>query len=167
MPTLSDTAITAMVIGSLALSVVAIGLFAARSIRDRAHRSARSSLPQGERLEALVETQARSIMRLEAAVRQLAAGQRRLGDLVAGAIQHVGIVRFDAFEDMGGRLSFSAALLDAHGDGVVITSINGRQDTRCYAKVVRAGSSSHNLSDEEEQAIREALGAARQTAEAS
>ena len=69
----------------------------------------------------------------------------------------MGVVRFDAFEDMGGRLSFSAALLDASGDGVVITSINGRQDTRCYAKQVKAGRSAHNLSDEERQAIKDAL----------
>ena len=81
-------------------------------------------------------------------------------------VQHVGVVRFDAFEDMGGRLSFSAALLDDRGDGVVITSINGRQDTRCYAKQVRGGTSIHNLSEEEEQAIREALSGARQTVEA-
>ena len=70
---------------------------------------------------------------------------------------HVGVVRFDAFEDMGGRLSFSAALLDGNGDGLIITSINGRQDTRTYAKRVRNGTSSRNLSDEERHAIRLAL----------
>ncbi len=75
-------------------------------------------------------------------------------------------MRFDAFEDMGGRLSFSAALLDGRGDGVVITSINGRQESRSYAKPVARGASVHNLSDEEQQAIQEALGADRQIAEA-
>src|SRR5205085_12366467 len=87
-------------------------------------------------------------------------GERQLGELAKEAIRHVGVVRFDAFEDMGGRLSFSAALLDGNGDGVVITSINGRQDTRCYAKRVQGGTSIHNLSDEERQAIRDALGKA-------
>jgi hypothetical protein len=67
---------------------------------------------------------------------------------------------------MGGRLSFSAAILNAHGDGLVITSINGRQDTRCYAKQVRAGTSIHNLSGEEEQAIRDAMSRAHQAVEA-
>jgi hypothetical protein len=66
-------------------------------------------------------------------------------------------VRFDAFEDMGGHLSFSAALLDAHGDGVVLTSINGRRETRIYAKPVSAAQSQYNLSDEEQEAIRRAL----------
>jgi hypothetical protein len=74
-------------------------------------------------------------------------------------VQGVGVVRFDAFEDMGGHLSFSAALLDGHGDGVVLTSINGRQETRIYAKPVVGGTSQHNLSEEEQEAIRRALAA--------
>ena len=69
------------------------------------------------------------------------------------ALQRFYLVRYDAFEDMGGRLSFSAALLDDHGDGVVITSINGRTETRTYAKPVKALTSDHNLSDEEREAI--------------
>src|SRR5207302_11209169 len=119
------------------------------------------------RIEAELEDHARSIQRLEAAARQLALGQREIGQIAAGAVCHVGVVRFDAFEDMGGRLSFSAALLDGNGDGLVITSINGRQDTRCYAKRVQGGTSIHNLSDEERQAIRDALEANRQIVEAS
>jgi hypothetical protein len=79
----------------------------------------------------------------------------------------VSVVRFDAFDDMGGRLSFSAAILDARGDGMVITGINGRQDTRVYSKPVRNGTSPHNLSDEEEVAIREALSGPRQIVEAA
>jgi hypothetical protein len=66
-------------------------------------------------------------------------------------------VRYDAFEDVGGRLSFSCALLDDHGSGVVVTSINGRQDTRVYAKPIAEGRSAYNLSVEEDEAIRQAL----------
>lgn len=73
------------------------------------------------------------------------------------ALQHVGLVRYDAFEDMGGRLSFSAALLDASGRGVVLTTINGRTESRVYAKPVEGGASRYNLSEEEQEAIRRAL----------
>jgi hypothetical protein len=72
---------------------------------------------------------------------------------LADAIRHVAVVRYDAFGDMGGRLSFSAALLDDAGDGLVLTSINGRSETRSYAKGVKSGSSEHALSPEEEQAV--------------
>jgi hypothetical protein len=54
---------------------------------------------------------------------------------------------------MGGRMSFSAALLDDAGDGLVLTSINGRSETRTYAKGVKAGASDHTMSPEEQQAI--------------
>ena len=73
------------------------------------------------------------------------------------ALQKFAIVRYDAFGDMGGQLSFSVALLDEHGDGVVITSINGRTETRSYAKPVRGMTSAHNLSDEEREAIASAV----------
>ncbi len=69
------------------------------------------------------------------------------------ALQRFHMVRYDAFEDMGGRLSFSAALLDDHGDGIVITSINGRTETRTYAKPIVNLASEHNLSEEERAAI--------------
>jgi hypothetical protein len=94
---------------------------------------------------------------------------RRIGDVAKRvedlevvarlAVQRVGLVRFDAFEDMGGQLSFSAAMLDGEGDGIVLTSINGRQETRIYAKPIERGGSRYHLSDEEREAIRRALAA--------
>jgi hypothetical protein len=153
---LSNSALSLIAIAALAIALLAL-LLAAAGAATKKRKDEAAALPQGDRLELLVENQAKQIRRLEGAVRQLAGGERKLAELLQSTIQHVGIVRFDAFEDMGGRLSFSAAFLNAHADGIVITSINGRQDTRCYAKEVRGGGSVHNLSGEEEQAIREAL----------
>ena len=73
------------------------------------------------------------------------------------AIQKFGMVRYNAFEEMGGNLSFSLALLDDHGDGVVLTSISGRTEARIYAKPVKSLTSTHNLSDEEREAIASAV----------
>jgi len=72
---------------------------------------------------------------------------------LADALRHVAVVRYDAFGDMGGRLSFTAALLDDAGDGLVLTSIHGRTEARTYAKGIKAGKSEHSLSPEEEQSI--------------
>ena len=76
---------------------------------------------------------------------------------LADALRHVSVVRYDAFGDMGGRLSFTAALLDDAGDGLVITSIHGRSEARTYAKGVKAGRSEQSLSPEEEQSIELAM----------
>ena len=69
------------------------------------------------------------------------------------ALRHLAVVRYDAFEDMGGHLSWSLALLDDSGDGVVLTSIHGRSDSRSYAKNVAAWRSDQQLSPEEQDAI--------------
>ena len=73
------------------------------------------------------------------------------------SIQHIGLVRFNPFEDTGSDQSFAIALLDDRRDGVVISSLHGRSNTRVFAKPVEGGASSHALSDEEEQAIRIAV----------
>ncbi|TWH02653.1 uncharacterized protein DUF4446 [Nocardioides sp. J9] len=86
-----------------------------------------------------------------------AAGLRRevaaLRAEAAGALRHLAVVRYDAFEEMGGRLSWSLALLDDAGDGVVLTSIRGRNEARTYAKSVAAWSSDQELSPEENEAV--------------
>jgi hypothetical protein len=97
------------------------------------------------------------IERIERAVRTLHGTDKRQQLQIEAGVRRVGLLRYDAFEDVGGRLSFSCALLDEHGNGVVLTSINGRQETRVYAKPVQAGASSYNLSNEESEAIRQAM----------
>jgi hypothetical protein len=76
----------------------------------------------------------------------------------SGALRHVALVRYDAFTEMSGRMSFSLALLDDSGDGVTITAMTGRTDTRVYAKAIAAGEGEHELSPEERQAVASALG---------
>lgn len=72
---------------------------------------------------------------------------------LTGALRHVAVVRYDAFGDLGGRLSWSAALLDDAGDGIVLTTIAGRTETRSYAKGVARGAAEQPLSPEEQRAV--------------
>lgn len=83
--------------------------------------------------------------------------QQKMRSVLKGTVQKVGVVRFDAFEDVGGKLSFSVALLNEHGDGIVLSSLNGRQESRSYVKPVEGGESSYTLSKEEREAIAKAL----------
>lgn len=69
------------------------------------------------------------------------------------ALRHLAVVRYDAFGDMGGHLSWSMALLDDAGDGVVLTSIHGRSEARSYAKNLTGWSCEQTLSPEEEEAV--------------
>ncbi len=72
------------------------------------------------------------------------------------ALRHLAVVRYDAFGDMGGHLSWSLALLDDSGHGVVLTSIHGRSDARTYAKSIAGWSCDQQLSPEELEALQHA-----------
>jgi len=85
------------------------------------------------------------------------AENQRLDGILQTAITHVGVVRFRAFEDMGSDLSYAVALLDAHHNGVILSSIFGREDSRSYVKPIKDGQSSYTLSEEEKQALHEAM----------
>ena len=67
------------------------------------------------------------------------------------------MVRFRAFEDMGGDLSYAVAMLDANNDGVIFSSIFARADSRSYIKPIKNGSSEYSLTDEEKGVLREAM----------
>jgi len=69
------------------------------------------------------------------------------------ALRHLSVVRYDAFGDVGGHLSWSIALLDDAGNGVVLTSIHGRSEARTYAKSITAWACEQQLSPEEDEAI--------------
>ena len=100
------------------------------------------------------------LSRLSEEVRQLRQARPvGTGDLaalrsdIAQALRHVAVVRYDAFGDMGGRLSFSAAVVDDRGDGLVFSTIHARGESRTYAKGVVGGSSDATLTPEEQQAL--------------
>jgi len=72
--------------------------------------------------------------------------------------QKIGFIRFNPFSDTGGDQSFCLCLLDAHHNGVVITSLHNREQTRIYAKTVHQGKSDQQtFFEEEKQALKQAL----------
>jgi hypothetical protein len=77
---------------------------------------------------------------------------------VGDALRHLAVVRYDAFGDMGGHLSWSLALLDDFGNGMALTSIHGRSDSRTYAKNIREWTCDQQLSPEEAEAVAFARG---------
>lgn len=72
-------------------------------------------------------------------------------------VQKVGIIRYNAYKDAGSNLSFTLALLNEKNDGVVLNGIYSREMSNIYAKPVSSGKSSFTLSDEEQQAVNQAI----------
>lgn len=90
---------------------------------------------------------------------KLESGIEEIAKIIQGSYQKFSMVRYNPFRETGGDQSFSLALLDLRDNGVVITSIHGREVDRIYAKEIVNGKSKHNLSAEEIEAIKEAIGA--------
>ena len=153
--TFSTSTLSLLVMVAIGLSALAV-VFSILS-GGRRSGSADSPIHLEEALRSALHGHGSQLKRLEEAVRALSRTDKKQDVLIRGSIRNVALLRYDAFEDVGGRLSFSCALLDAVGTGLVLTSINGRQETRVYAKPVAEGRSTHNLSREEEAAIRQAM----------
>jgi hypothetical protein len=138
---MSNSALTTLAVLAtvLAVAAVAMAVLPLREVLARRRRAASSSLPT-------------DVTGLRDEVERLRTDEE-------GSLRHLALVRYDAFGDMGGRLSWSLALADDRGDGIVLTSIAGRSDARTYAKNIEGWASEQQLSPEEQEAVAEAKAA--------
>ena len=147
------------------LAVVVVGLALAVAIlwRRVSALSARlSGLTRGEggrSLEAVLEGHLRRVGEVDATVRSIGVRTTALEAQGRKAIQRVGLVRFNPFEDTGSNQSFAMALLDEDGDGVIVSSLHTRQATRIYVRPVSGGIAERALSAEEQEALTQATSA--------
>jgi len=110
----------------------------------------------GGNLEKMITDRLDELTRLGEETQAINKELRRQDEILKKAVTKTGVVRFCAFEDMGSDLSYAVAMLNSHDDGVVFSSIFGRDDSRSYAKPIEKGASSYTLTDEELSAIKEA-----------
>lgn len=83
---------------------------------------------------------------------------RTLYKNMESAFQKVGIVKYDAFQQMGGQLSFSLALLDENNNGFVLNSVHSTEGCYTYTKEIKNGECAISLGDEEKKALSMAIG---------
>jgi hypothetical protein len=147
--------VAGLLIAIVVLFVLALWLLSrVRSIDTRLRGLTRGE--GGGSLEAVLDAHldkvyavARQVDQLEVRTAVLEAASRK-------AFSRVGLVRYNPFEETGGNQSFAMALLDANGDGWVLSSLHARSGTRVYAKAIAGGRSETALSEEESAALRQA-----------
>ena len=144
----------------LLLFIILYLLVAVSSLKGR-YREMMTGEETGRDFEAMLLHHIEETHAVAAENRALQADNRRISELLDRAVTRVGVVRFRAFEDMGSDLSYAVALLDSENNGVVLSSIFGREDSRSYVKPIEAGKSTYTLTDEEDEAIRQAIQSAR------
>jgi hypothetical protein len=107
----------------------------------------------GGNLEALLNDHVGTVHDTARRVEQVEEMARCLEKSGYYSFQHLGVVRFNAFHDTGSDQSFAIALVDGHGNGVVLSSLHARDVTRVYAKPLQKWESTYQLTEEEKKAI--------------
>ena len=147
-------------IGGVCLLVIALVLFVINSVKlQKLMRRYRQLMrgSTGANLEQLIEDSLRELSVISSRQIKIEAQLAVLEARTQVSLQGVGMVRFDAFRDSGGEQSFSLGIADRRGDGFVLTNLHGRDESYLYAKPLRGWHSSYPLTEEEEEAIREAF----------
>jgi len=142
-----------VVLASAVVGLIAVSVVLALRLRRLAADQRRAF--EGVEVDVIANL-ARHRRRLDELAEGLAEAKAHTSEVEVKAGHHlsrIGVVRYDAFDDIGGQLSFSAALLDEHADGIVLTSITGRAGGRTYLKSVTGGESESLLSEEESAAV--------------
>jgi hypothetical protein len=150
-----ETMLTTVAVGAAVVAVLALAVATGAQLRLARVRSDFRALGGDGHTDIarVAASQNHRIDRLTADVARLGEQVATAEDDVRQSLRNVAVVRYDAFGDMGGRLSFSAAIVDDAGDGIVISSIHARGESRTYAKGVVGGASSITLTPEEQEAL--------------
>ncbi len=159
-PILALIGAAGLIVGIIALILGVASLTAARRLRRRLDHLLRGG--QATDVETLLHEQWQALREAQGGAESALARLDGVDALLRRSIQRVGVVRYNAFPGAGAELSFSVALLDAEEDGVVISGLYGREETRIYAKPVASGASRYPLSEEERAAIEAAIESKRE-----
>jgi hypothetical protein len=152
--------LTLIVIAVAVVALVGLGLALMALSRTGRMRRTYTILTAEDSGESFVEVVARKTQEVEALRAEVERLSHELVDTrvdLADAIRHVSVIRYDAFGDMGGRMSFSTAMVDDHGNGIVLTTIHARSESRTYIRGLSNGVAEAQLSPEEEQAVNAVL----------
>lgn len=110
-------------------------------------------LGNGSNLDEMLKSYLQDVKEIKQDNSEIKAYYTKLDNDIASCIQKVGIVRYNAFRDVGSDLSFAIALLDRNDTGVVLNGLYGSESSNIYAKPIKGGVSTYQLSEEEKYAL--------------
>ena len=137
------------------LVMVSINMSAINKIETRYRRLTRGI--ENSNLQQVVEVYMDKIDGTKNDIEEIKLRTKELDDKFIKCLQKTAVMRYKAFDDVGSDLSFSLAMLDNDNDGVIITSIYGRNESTTYAKPIDKGISRYDLSDEENEVLEKAI----------
>ncbi|WP_295164273.1 DUF4446 family protein [Selenomonas sp. F0473] len=151
----------ALLLASMILILVLLILVVYQMVRISGMRSRYRAMMRGteaQDLEGMLIKHVKDVEDVAATNARILEENELIRQFLRRTLVRTAAVRFRAFDDMGGDLSYAVALLDANNDGIIFSSIFAREDSRSYVKPVKGGTSEYALSDEEKSVLKEAMG---------
>lgn len=108
---------------------------------------------KGNNLDEMLKEYLAEVAEIKKDNSEIKAYYTKLDNDIASGIQKVGLVRYNAFQNVGSDLSFALALLDAENNGIVLNGLYGSESSNIYAKPIKNGQSTYQLSEEEKEAL--------------
>lgn len=148
-----DTKLLIIIFAVLGL-ITLIGIFWSVKTETRLKRFFRGK--KGQDLEAKIDELEESIKRLDTLEQKLEASLKEVNQKLRKSIRGVELIRFNPFPDQGGNQSFAVSLMNEDGDGVVMSSLYSRERMSVFAKPIKNGTSTYELSSEEQDVVEKA-----------
>lgn len=153
----TDTFLLVLVSATFLLLIGFIVLLVRINQVNRRYKVFMKKIGNGKNIEEDLENYMYRVEQVEKQNAEIISYCKDINEEMSGCIQKIGIIRYSAFKDTGSDLSFALALLDEKNNGVVLNGIYSREMSNIYAKSVENGNSNYTLSEEEVQAIKQAI----------
>ncbi len=114
-------------------------------------------LGNGSNIDEMLREYIKKVDTVEQENQNLINNSKQINKNVDRCFQKIGLVRYNAFKDVGSDLSFALAILNNENDGIVLNGIYSRETSNIYAKPIKNGESTYTLSEEEKEAIKKAI----------
>jgi hypothetical protein len=122
-------------------------------LMNRKYISFMKKLGNGNNLDTMLKDYLQDVSEIKKDNSEIKAYYTKLDNDLNSCIQKIGLVRYNAYKDVGSDLSFAIALLDNNDNGVVLNGLYGSESSNIYAKPIKNGESKYQLSSEEQYAI--------------
>ena len=139
------------------LCIAFIIIIATFSSLNKRYKEFMKKIGDGKNIEEDLENYMYRVERVEKQNAEIKGLIHSIDANMANCIQKIGIVRYNAFKDIGSDLSFALAMLDERNNGIVLNGIYSREMSNIYAKPVENGKSTYTISEEEQEAIQKAI----------
>lgn len=149
----TDNFIITSAIVNIILVVLVLGLLIYIINLNKKYVRTMKKLGKGDNLHEMLKDYLAEVAEIKKDNSEIKAYYTKLDSDIGSGIQKIGLVRFNAFQNVGSDLSFALALLDRDNNGVVLNGLYGSESSNIYAKPIKAGTSTYQLSEEEKEAI--------------